>query len=475
MYNNERSKIKEKIKNLPNTPGVYKFLDSKGRVIYVGKAKNLKKRVSSYFRKGKAHDARIEKMKSEIRDIALINAFSEAEALIYEAGLIKDLCPRFNVELKDDKSYPFLKLTVNEDFPRLFVTRKRVKDGARYYGPYVNATLLRDALSFMKKVFKLRSCKCLHKKVCLEYHIGQCDGPCEGKVSRKEYARIVEQVKMFLEGKKADLIVDLEKDMFRASKKKDYEKALAVKNRIQALTSIQKMHDRAKKPVFGELEELKNALGLSDIPLHIECFDISNTGGVLAVGSMVKFVAGQPKRSGYRKFKIREIKGVDDYSMIREVVRRRYARVIKEGSRLPDLILFDGGWGHLNVAREELVSMGLDKINIASIAKEYNHVYVQSRKMPVRFSPGSGVLLFIQRIRDEAHRFAITYHRKLRREEKFDTELRKIKGVGPVYEKKLIEAVGGIGKIKKLSKQELILLGINKKTAGNIKDYYKNR
>lgn len=313
----------------------------------------------------------------------------------------------------------------------------------------------------------------MHGKKCLEYHIGQCDAPCEKKISSEEYGRVVQQVKKFLEGEKADLIVDLEREMFRLSKKRDYEKALAVRNRIQALTCIQKWHDRARQPVFGELEELKNALGLDRLPVRIECFDISNTGGSFAVGSMVKFVAGQAKRSGYRKFRIRSIKGIDDYSMIREVVRRRYTRVLKEGLHLPDLILIDGGKGHLSVVSEELDKLGLDKLNIASIAKEFNHIYILSRKLPLRLSPGSRVLLLIQRIRDEAHRFAITYHRKLRSRNKFETGLRKIKGVGPGYEKKLIEAAGSIEKIKRLSTQELIALGVDRKTAENITKYYQ--
>ena len=473
MDKKRRPNIKEKVKMLPGTPGVYEFLDKMGNIIYVGKAKNLKKRVSSYFQKGRVHDGRIEILKSEVRDIKVINASSEAEALIYEAGLIKDHRPKFNIDLKDDKSYPFLKLTVNEKYPRIFVTRRRLNDGAIYYGPYVNSALLRDALSFMKKIFKLRSCNRLHKKVCLEYHIDQCDAPCEGKISDSEYARIVEQLKKFLEGKKADLIVELQREMFDSSKKKKYEKALAVKKRIQALTSIQKMHDNAQKPIFGELEELKNSLGLDVLPVTIECFDISNTGGVLAVGSMVKFVAGQPKKSGYRKFRIKSIKGIDDYSMIREIVSRRYRRILKEGLKFPDLVLIDGGKGHLSVVKDEMHKLGLDSVNIASIAKEYNHIYTLSRKLPLRLSPGSRVLHLIQRIRDEAHRFAITYHRKLRSKDKFDTDLRKINGIGPSREKKLIESAGSIDRIKKLSEEELIILGIDKKTAKNIFEYFK--
>ena len=262
-------KISKKIKKLPDSPGVYKFLDSKRKIIYVGKALRLKKRVSSYFRQGRARDARLEMLVSEVRDIEFIRASSEAEALIYEAGLIKDHRPKYNIDLKDDKSYPYLKLTLSEKYPRLMITRRRVSDGSRYYGPFVNAKLLKEAVSFMKKVFPLRTCGRMKKSLCLEYHIGQCVGPCEGKVLQAEYNRLVGQLEKFLEGKKDDLIKGLEKEMKKHSDKKQYEKALNVKKRIEALTAIQQLHDRAQHPIFGELDELQNALELKNMPLTI--------------------------------------------------------------------------------------------------------------------------------------------------------------------------------------------------------------
>lgn len=466
-------KLDSKIKKLPDTPGVYKFLDSEGRIIYVGKARRLRRRVASYFQAGRARDARLELLVSEVRDIKFIRASSEAEALIYEAGLIKDHSPKFNIELKDDKSYPFLKLTVNEEYPRLFLTRRRLNDGAIYYGPYVDVKLLKDALSFMKKVFPLRTCRNFHKTVCLEYHLGQCLGPCEGKVSASDYKDIVNQLKKFLEGRKDDLIKTLEKRMKQFSKKRQYEKALSVKKRIEALTAIQQMHDRSQHPIYGELDELQNALALPKLPVTIECFDISNTSGKQAVGSMVRFVAGTPRKSDYRKFKIRTVGDIDDYSMIREVVNRRYSRLLKEGKPLPDLVLIDGGKGHLSVARSELAKLGLEDVNVVSIAKEHNHLYSVSRKHPIRLSPGSRLLLLIQRIRDEAHRFAIAYHRKLRGRETFDTELSQIRGVGPAREKALIERFGSVDKVRMASKDELIDAGMDKRTAEAIIRYFR--
>jgi len=466
-------KIKDKIKALPNTPGVYQFLNSKKEIIYVGKAGNLKKRVTSYFQKGRVSNTRLELLVNEVSDIKYIKASSEAEALIYEAGLIKDYSPRFNIDLKDDKSYPFLKLTVNEKYPRLIITRKRINDGARYYGPYVNVKLLKEAVSFIKKVFPLRSCRRLHKTVCLEYHIDQCKGPCEGKITLKEYSYMVDQLKKFLEGKKDDLIRDLQKDMKKFSKNRHYEKALFAKKRIEALTAVQQLHDRSQYPIYGELDELKNTLLLPVLPMIIECFDISNIGGSLSVGSMVRFVAGKASKNDYRKYKIKTVKGIDDYSMIREIVRRRYTRLIKENQKMPDLVLIDGGKGHLSVASGVLKELGLNNVIVVSIAKEHNHLYTKTQKMPIRLSPGSRLLHLIQRIRDEAHRFAITYHRKIRRREKFDTDLRKIKGVGPKKEHILLEKFGSIKKMIKAEYKDFLDAGIDAKTAREIKKYLK--
>jgi excinuclease ABC subunit C len=467
------TKLSSKIKELPDAPGVYMFLDSKGQIIYVGKALRLKRRVASYFRPGRAHDARLELLVNETQGIHFLRASSEAEALIYEAGLIKDHAPRFNIELKDDKSYPYLKLTVGEKYPRLFITRRRVKDGSVYYGPYVNVKLLKEAVSFMKKVFPLRTCRRMPKKVCLEYDIGQCFGPCEGKVTLKDYKDIVGQLKAFLEGRKDDLIRTLEVRMKEFSLKKQYEKALAVKSRIEALTAVQQLHDRSRHPIYGELDEMQNTLALPSLPVTIECFDISNIGGEQAVGSMVTFAGGKPMKDGYRRFKIKGVLGRDDYSMIREVVRRRYTRLLRDKKKLPDLVLIDGGKGHLSVAKEELRTVGLEKLPIASIAKEHNHLYIDRLKRPIRLSPGSRLLLLIQRVRDEAHRFAIEYHRRLRRSAKFMTELRDIKGVGPIREKFLMDTFGGINNVRRVSFSKLLEAGIDRRTARAIIEYFK--
>ena len=450
------------------------FLDAKGRIIYVGKAIRLKRRVASYFQAGRARDPRHQQLASEARDIKFVRASSEAEALIYEAGLIKDHTPKYNVLLKDDRSYPFLKLTVNEDFPRLFITRKRTADGAVYYGPYADAGLLKEAVSFMKKVFPLRTCKHMRRKVCLEYHIGQCYGPCELRISAKDYKDIVGQSKAFLEGRKDDLMKALKEKMKKFSREKEYEKALAVKNRLEALTAIQQLHDRSRHPMFGELDELKNALGLASMPVRIECFDISNIAGDKAVGSMVKFVAGKPAKGEYRKFRIKDVAGIDDYSMIREAVRRRYKRLIEEKKDLPDLVLIDGGKGHLYSAAQELSALGVD-VPVAAIAKEHNHLYTRDREYPIRLSPGSRLLHLIQRIRDEAHRFAITYHRGLRSSGSFQTALRAIKGVGPAKERLLLEKFGSVAAVRDALFEELLSAGVDKRTARMVVEYFRGK
>ncbi|MDD4957247.1 MAG: excinuclease ABC subunit UvrC [Candidatus Omnitrophica bacterium] len=464
--------IREKVRSLPDSPGVYMFLDRRGKIIYVGKAARLRRRVSSYFRSSSAKSGKLRSLARETRDIRIVPASSEAEALVYEAGLIKDHSPRYNVDLKDDKSYPYIKLTVNESFPRVVMTRRRVNDGALYYGPYVDAGLLKDALSFMKKIFPLRTCGRFHKNVCLEYHLGQCQGPCEGRVTEKEYRETVENLKKFLEGRKGDLLSALREKMIRHAEKREYEKSMAIKERIEALTAVREFHGGTKRPMYGELDELKNVLGAVAMPETIECFDISNISGQKPVGSMVKFRHGRPSRKEYRKFRIKGVSGIDDYSMMREIVRRRYARLVADKGELPDLVLIDGGKGHLSVAMAVMDELGIKDMMLASIAKEYNHLYLPGRAHPVRLSPGSRLLSLVQRIRDEAHRFAITYHRKVRGKAYFGGMLTDIKGIGPARERELMEKFGSRGKVSEASFDELIARGIDRRTASIISSYF---
>jgi len=401
----------EKIRNLPQSSGVYIMKGASGEALYVGKAVSLRKRVSSYFRAKAALTSRIASMIELVRDVDYIPTSTEAEALIYENGLIKHLEPKYNVALKDGKSYPMLKLTANERFPRLFITRQKKDDGAIYYGPYSNAKLLRQAVIFLRQIFPLRSCGKMGKRVCLDYHIKQCLGPCEGRVDDRIYGEIVSELKLFLQGRRRELVDTIASRMREAAKAENFELASKYKTRLETLSTVR--GGAVAYTPSGELDELKNILVLSKPPETIEAFDVSNIMAEAAVGSMIYFYKGLPKKSEYRKFRIKTVSGVDDYAMMREIVRRRYSRILKENGKLPDLILIDGGRGHLSAACDELERLGLSRLPVLSIAKEFEKLYMKGRKDPIILPPESKALHLLQRIRDEAHRFAISYHKRL--------------------------------------------------------------
>jgi len=401
---------KEKIKALPNSPGVYLMKDSKGIVLYVGKSGNLRRRVSSYFRPRRKLQDRAGLLVQKVNDITYIPTQTEAEALIYENGLIKQLSPKYNVDLKDGKSYPMLKLTAGEKFPRLFITRQKKDDGSLYYGPYTNAGLVRKALVILRSMFPIRSCGKMKNRPCLNYHIKQCLAPCAAHVSDAAYGEIVLELKMFLEGKTSELLKHLSGKMFEASKEQRFEAAALYKSRFEALGAVKEAV--IYKP-SGELDELAEILGIDGRLDTIEAFDVSNIMGETAVGSMISFYKGRPRKSEYRKFKIRTVCGIDDYAMMREIVKRRYSRLLKEKRALPDLILVDGGKGHLSAAADELEKLGLMNMPAIGIAKEFEHIYTKDKKDPIILPRESKALHLLERIRDEAHRFAISYHRKL--------------------------------------------------------------
>jgi len=463
--------IKEKIKKLPDSPGVYLMKDKKGAVIYVGKAGSLKKRVSSYFTK-KYTSSRTDHLVSEVKRVDYIPTNSEAEALIYEASLIKSEKPKFNIDLKDDKSYPYLKLTLNEKYPRLFVTRRRLRDGARYYGPYTNVKLLREALAFMRTIFPLRVCKKLGKKLCTSYHILECLGPCAGGFDKKRYTMIVNELILFLEGKRQKLLDELSRRMEGESKKLNFEEAARIRNQIMALSTL--VTKRRVPSPMDQIEELKFILNLRRRPKRIEAFDISDIRGKEAVGSMVSFYNGKPDKDRYRKFKIKTVEKIDDYKMMREVVYRRYRRLLDEKKSLPDLIIVDGGRGHLTSALKELDSLGITRIPTIGIAKEFEHIYAPDRQLPIVLPKDSSILQLIRRIRDEAHRFAKAYHTRLRRKGVSRSELDKIKGIGQARKVKLLKAFGSVKNIRKKGVEDLLgLEGLDEKTAREIVRHFK--
>ena len=459
---------KKILKDIPDLPGTYIMKDKKGEVLYVGKAASLKKRVSSYFQRDSNISQRIGLMVERIADISFFVTGSEAEALIVESALIKKYKPRYNVALKDDKSYPYLKLTVNERFPRLVLTRKRRDDGTIYYGPYTDIKLLRKALSIMKKIFPLKSCRRMPKKVCLDYHIGQCYAPCIGAIDKSAYADIVRQLKLFLNGKRKELIDKLSSKMREAAAKKNYEKAAAFRDRMMALSVVPKTKPRIKP--YDEVQELKFFLGLKRYPRKIEAFDISNISGKAAVGSMITFIDGRPHKDDYRKFKIRGMKGIDDYKMMQEIVRRRYIRVKAEKLPCPDLIIIDGGKGQLNTALSVLENLGFERVPVIGIAKKFEHIYLKERKEPIVFSRSSPILHLIQRLRDEAHRFAIGYYHVLQSKKLSKSLLDSIEGVGEERKKLLISKFGSVENIRKADMGELCSIkGINIKLAGKVR------
>jgi excinuclease ABC subunit C len=375
-----------------------------------------------------------------VRDVEARPTASEAEALLLEAQLIKDEKPRYNVIFRDDKSYPMLKVT-HEPFPRLMVTRRRLNDGARYFGPYPDAGLMREAVQFLRRVFPLRTCTVFPETPCLEYHLGQCLAPCATYITPQNYQRIVDDLIAFLEGKRDRLLRDLSRRMQQAARGKRFEDAARLRDQIQALTSV--ITAKEKSSTAGPLEQLQAALKLPALPRRLEAFDISHVFGEASVGSMVVFLDARPHKEHYRKFRIETVQGIDDYKMMREVIRRRYRGSLSATLPPPDLIVVDGGKGQLSAACDELAALGLARPAIG-LAKRFEHLFVPRTPQPIVLLPTSPVLHLLQHLRDEAHRFAITYHRALRQGAASASALDTVRGIGPVRKRKLLSAVGSL-------------------------------
>ena len=610
-FTKDEISLDEKLNNLPALPGVYQFKDKEGTVLYVGKAKILRNRVRQYFHKSRVLEPRIALMVEKVSDVEIITTDSEVEALILEANFIKSKRPRYNVNLKDDKSYPYIVIT-KEPYPRVFVTRRVSRDGSRYFGPYTDVHTMRSALKTVRDIFMIRSCnfhidrEFIDKKktrVCLDYHIKKCEGPCEGLVSEERYNQMIDHVAQVLLGKNTSVIESLAMQMQSAAAELKFEDAAVFRNRMRELevySSSQKivdmqLHDRdiiavaaegddacgvvfkiregkilgrqhyyiskveakseseviealvqryylesndvpsevvlsspiesseaAKEwltglrgkpvdvmaPVEGELAKLlsmcrKNAqylldelklqkmkredfiphavqslqrdLHLKNPPRRVECFDISHLQGTETVASMVVFEDGRPKKSDYRKFKIRstaEGNIVDDFASMREVIRRRYSRVVEEQLPLPDLIMVDGGKGQLSSACEVLNELSLQSQPIISLAKRLEEVYVPDKSDPVPIPKTSSALRLLQQIRDEAHRFAITFHRSLRDKRTLQTELDLIEGIGKKRAKELLEAFGSVQGVKFATETQLAEI-VGEKVAAKIREYFE--
>lgn len=595
--------LTEKLKLLPDSPGVYIMKNGAGDVIYVGKAISLRNRVRSYFQSSRNHSPKVISLVSQIADIDYILTDSEVEALILECNLIKKHRPRYNVRLVDDKSYPYVKLTLDEKFPRVFITRRIVRDGARYYGPFTDAGALKETLNLLRRVFPLRTCKQKsvegRKRPCLNYHIRRCLAPCSGNVDPKEYAELVGGISLFLDGRQEDLVKGLTAEMEKAAGNLDFERAAALRDQVKALEKVaarQKivLPDRVDRDVValarggevvsvviffvrggkligrehfileetagmddcevltafiqqyyiqvghvpreillpGEISDsevvltwlarkrggpvrlavpkrgekaalvemaaknaaeelalhraraeqdrvrieaallgLKEYLNLSMLPERIECYDISNTQGAESVGSMVVFINGLPRNDLYRRFRIKTVEGPNDYASMQEVIRRRFSRAQKELNEieegkleknkarfadLPSLVIIDGGRGQLNAAREVMRESGFSPIATYGLAKEHEYLFGEDGPDPIILPRNSESLYLVQRIRDEAHRFALSYHRHLRGKRSLKSVLDDIPGVGPKRRKALVQHFRSLSRVRQASVDELL-------------------
>lgn len=401
--------LKNIIAGAPDASGVYLMKDKEGRVIYIGKAKSLKKRLLSYL--GRDLSSKTVALMSSVFDIECRLCPTESLALLLEASLVHKYKPKYNVSLRDDKSFPMVKIT-NEGFPAIFITRKKEDDGAKYFGPYTSAGLLREALKIIRKYIPYRSCRELPKKACIYYRIGLSPAPCIGKITKKEYDRAIGNISLILEGRTDVLSKKLSNAMYKKSKSLNFEEAAKIRDQIESLGSLGQSY--AGAGFLAGLVGLQKLLGLSKLPERIEGFDISNISGKEATGSMVSFYKGLPDKNNYRRFRIKTVTSIDDYGMLAEVIRRRYTRLLAEKSAMPDLILIDGGKGHLLTAQNQLKNLGIE-IPLVSIAKEQENIYTKGRQIPLNFKEETPALNLIRRVRDEAHRFAVAYHHVLRR------------------------------------------------------------
>ena len=600
------SLILEQLKQLPTAPGVYLMKDAAGNIIYVGKAANLSKRVRSYFTSGQKLSAKAQRMVSRVRDIDFFVTSSEQEALILELNLIKRHRPRYNVSLKDDKTFPYLKIDIDNDWPRVYVTRRLEQNGGRYFGPFASARSVRQTLKVLKEIFPFRSCT---KNItgsaprpCLQHHIQHCLGPCIGAVSKDEYAEVIRQIVLFLEGKQEKVIRELEGRMEEAARALDFEKAALLRDRIRAVRQViegQRLatrvrgeqdviafvqdKDRAYAQVFfvrsgrlvgresfilegtrseepsqimasfveqfyhsapgvppllllqhpledkaviedwlqrkrgasvriqvprrgsrkelvdivaenarqgleqlkikrlaapkvlkAALDEIKRELKLPRLPSRLEGYDISNIQGKLAVGSMVVFEQGSPKTSCYRRFRIKTVPGADDYAMLAEVLSRRFKRLnsaADDWAVLPDLILIDGGRGQLNAALSAIDKAGAGPVSIASLAKENEEIFIPRRAEPVVLPRSSPGLQLLERLRDEAHRFALGYHQKVRSRAGITSALDAVPGIGPKRRRALLKQFGSLAGIRRASPEELAAVeNMNPNLAKKVKE-----
>ncbi len=429
--------VREKVRRLPTTPGVYLFKDAKGVVVYIGKAVNLRSRVGSYFTEAAAVERRTADLVTEIADLDHVETDSEVDALLMEARLVKDVQPKFNQELKDDKSFPYLQIVTGEDFPRVEFTRTPRTKGVKLYGPFTSAKKLRGAISVMQKVFRFRNCsldiddgdeRWRWFRPCLLASINQCTAPCNLRISKEDYRKDIRRLRMFLEGKKDKLLRDLKREMEAASKELKFEKAARIRDEIKALENASlrgDLEEHAQPEVFyvdpkKGVRGLKKIFDLPEEPRVVEGIDIAHLQGGETVASLVQFIDGLPFKPGYKRYKIRTVQGVDDFASMREVVSRRFRRLEREGERFPDILLIDGGKGQLGAVMQTFRDVDVEPPFVLSLAKREEEVFLPGESDPRKLSRHSFALRLLQYVRDEAHRFAQHYHHTLRRKSTFE-------------------------------------------------------
>ncbi len=468
-----KDELKDKISSLPLGPGVYLMKDARGKVLYVGKAISLKKRAASYFQKRALHGPKIEVLVGKARDIETIETQTEVDALLLEASLINEMTPPYNTRQKDDKSFPFIKIS-NEPFPLVSITRNKADKKSIYYGPYTDAYLLREAVKIIHNLFPIRKCRTLPKTPCLYYHLNQCLAPCINFKIKPQHDQLINEIRSFLGGGKKSFIDYLNERMETSSKEYRYEDASGFKSQIDALSRLRKKRFNVIKGTSGiglsATQELKKIFKLKRIPEKIACIDISNISGAHSVASRVCFHRELPVKTEYRKYRIKTVKGINDYASIQEVVRR-FIHGIKEGKEVfwPDLLMIDGGKGQLNAAYQVLKEEDFLDVTLISIAKRFEHIFWTSSKEPVILESDSPALRLLMKIRDEAHRFAITYHRRLRSQALEKSFLDDVPGIGEKRKRMLLRKFSSSRELERADIDELANLpGMNRKIASKI-------
>jgi excinuclease ABC subunit C len=461
-------KLKEKLRDLPDKPGCYLMRDHRGQIIYVGKAASLRKRVQSYFRDAslRSGSPKLRGLVKCIEDIDIMITRNEAEAVLTEGQLIKDYRPRFNVSFRDDKRFLLLRVDLSEPLPMLKLCRIRRDDSARYFGPYASAGAARVAVDFVEKRFGLR----------------KCAPRCMGRISEADYHERVTEACAFLAGERPAILRDLREDMLAESEARNYERASALRDTYLFLHAAVKQRarlapSRDERRASGRegVEALGDVLGLAKPPRLIEGFDVSNTFGTLSVASMVCSVDGVPKPNRYRRFRIKTVEGSDDPRSIAEAVRRRYARLQAERKPMPDLILIDGGPTQLRAAREALRGLGLENVPSAGLAKRFEEIFWESYTKPILLPRNSKGLHVLQRLRDEAHRFALTYHRHLRSKRIRESALDDIAGVGDARKAAILKHFGSIYKLSRATLDEIMSVpGVGPSLARQVFDHVQH-